>query len=127
MKLYKTKEAEYQAKRYNKSRKRNQQFIQELREKATPEELIVRQWLIDNKIKHIFQKGFLNPFHRIVDFYIPKHKRAIEIDGGYHNNTKELDALKDKLWLQNRGVITIRITNQQVNSLSYIEILNILK
>ncbi len=126
MKVYKTKEAEYQAKRYNKSRKRNQEFVTNLRLNPTKEELIVKEWLLENKIKHIFQKGFLRPFHRIADFYIPKKKIIIEIDGGYHNNTKELDNIKDVLWLRDRGMITIRITNEQVLSSQYKELLGIL-
>lgn len=61
--------------------------------------------------RYIFQKGFLKPFHRIVDFYLPKKKTIVEVDGGYHKHTRERDALKDKLWLEQRGMKTIRIPN----------------
>jgi very-short-patch-repair endonuclease len=91
-------------------------YRKELAQNATKAELIVREFLKDNEVKHKFQKTFIMPFHRIVDFYIPKKKIIIEVDGGYHLNIVEKDLLKDKLWLEKRGCKTIRITNEQVYS-----------
>jgi very-short-patch-repair endonuclease len=81
----------------------------------THSEVIFKKFLIDNKITFIFQKGFLNPFHRIVDFYVPNGKIIIEIDGGYHKETVKKDENKDKIW-GNIGYKTIRITNEEINS-----------
>jgi very-short-patch-repair endonuclease len=103
---------------------RNMIYRKRLLNKPTKAELIVRKWL--KKRMHSnpkFQKGFLKPFHRIVDFYIPKHKIIIEVDGGYHINTKEKDRIKDKRWLEERGCVTIRITNEDVFNGTYKKIL----
>lgn len=102
--------------------KRNNKYIQELRRKATPTEVIVGKWLITQGIYFIFQKGFFKPFHRIVDFYLPR-RGIVEIDGGYHNNTKEKDDKKDYLWGRDRYLSTVRITNEQVLDGSFIDIL----
>jgi very-short-patch-repair endonuclease len=93
--------------------KRNNRYVQQLRNKATPEEVVVGRWLLTQDIYFIFQKGFFKPFHRIVDFYLPR-RGILEIDGGYHNNTEEKDSRKDYLWNRDRYMPTIRITNEQV-------------
>ena len=100
-------------------------YRKELSKNATDAELIVRDFLIKNNIKHKFQKTFIKPFHRIVDFYIPKKKIIIEIDGGYHNNVTEQDKKKDFLWLKARNCKTIRITNEQVYSGEYKQMLSV--
>lgn len=82
--------------------------------KAMKTELRFKEWLDENKIYYKFQKGFLIPFHRIVDFYIPNHGLIIEIDGGYHNDIKEKDSYKDDTWAEERGMRTIRILNKDV-------------
>lgn len=107
---------------YKKLKKKNNHYIQNLRRKATKEEIIVGKWLLEQNIYFIFQKGFFKPFHRIVDFYLPR-RGILEIDGGYHNNIKEKDDRKDYLWNKNRYLQTIRITNEQVLDGSYKEIL----
>jgi len=94
-------------------------YRKELQTNATETELIVRDFLKENNVKHKFQKTFINPFHRIVDFYIPKKKIIIEIDGGYHKQVADKDKQKDELWLKERGCKTIRITNEQVYSGKY--------
>lgn len=94
-------------------------YRKELTINATETELIVRAFLSEKNIKHKFQKTFINPFHRIVDFYIPKKKLIIEIDGGYHKETVEKDKHKDELWLKERGCQTIRILNEDVLSGEY--------
>ena len=50
-----------------------------------------------------------------VDFYIPKFKLGIEIDGKEHNTTKHKirDRLKSKFLDEQRGIFTYRITNEQ--------------
>ncbi len=96
---------------YRLKQKRNSRYLKELRKKATKSELKAKEWLEKNDIHFIFQKGFLKPFHRIVDFYIPGKKIIIEIDGGYHVNTKDFDRKKDVTWAK-KGYRTIRISNE---------------
>lgn len=111
----------------NKNSQRNNfKYRSKLIIKATESELIFKKYLEENKIKFIFQKGFLLPFHRIVDFYIPGKKIIIEIDGGYHKNPAERmkDRFKDKRFLEARGMNTIRITNEQVFDNSFNEVIH---
>jgi very-short-patch-repair endonuclease len=65
------------------------------------------------------QLGFI--FHRqtvilgwIVDFYCPKAKLAVEVDGPYHDNSrKEYDYYRDlKMW--EHGIVTLRIDSRSV-------------
>jgi ATP-dependent DNA helicase RecG len=91
-------------------------YRKELTQKATEAELVVKQFLEDWGVRHQFQKTFIKPFHRIADFYIPKKKIIIEVDGGYHQTTQRKDKIKDELWEKRRGCRTIRITNEQVFS-----------
>lgn len=104
----------------NKQRN-NSKYRIKLKNKATTEELIFKNFLEKKQIKFIFQKGFLSPFHRIVDFYIKKYRLIIEIDGGYHNNIKYKDNIKDKIW-KDKKFKTLRILNEQINNGSFIEI-----
>lgn len=97
-------------------RKKNKKFVRELRKKPTKSEIIVRDWLKNEGVKFIFQKGFFKPFHRIVDFYIPSGGVIVEIDGGIHKFQKEKDRNKDASSLLIRKFETIRITNEQVYS-----------
>jgi very-short-patch-repair endonuclease len=98
-------------------------YRQELASNATAAEKIVREFLIDNNVRHQFQKTYIRPFHRIVDFYIPRRKIIIEIDGGYHKDILSKDLIKDEMWKKERGCKTIRITNEQVYSGEYQRIL----
>lgn len=113
--------------KYKDKQRRNSKFIVELKNKATETELIVLNWLKENNKKFIFQKGFLLPFHRIVDFYIPGKKIIIEVDGGYHfrKDTIVQDNHKDSSWLKFRRMKTIRITNEQVKSGEFIPIIKL--
>lgn len=121
-KLLYTKKQKANHASHSKLSKRNNRFVQELRKKATPTEVIVGKWLLENNIYFIFQKGFFKPFHRIVDFYLPR-RGILEIDGGYHNLIKDKDDKKDYLWGNLRYMQTLRITNEQVLDGSFKEIL----
>jgi len=112
---------------YKDTQTRNHRFIKELKLKPTKAELILKQWFFNNKIKAIFQKGFLKPFHRIVDFYIPNGGLILEIDGKYHkNDILKKDYIKDLQWKNKRKMKTIRIKNEDVYNGKYKEILNFL-
>lgn len=58
------------------------------------------------------QKPILN---YIVDFYCPKAKLVIEVDGDYHNTPAqtEKDAIRDAQ-LQQLGLVVLRFSNEQV-------------
>lgn len=105
--------------------RKNQKYKENCLKNPTKAELIVKNWLEENKIRFFFQKGFIAPFHRIVDFYIPqktlgtKRGLIIEIDGGYHTKTKEKDFVKDTRWDIERNMDTIRISNEEVYNQTY--------
>ena len=53
----------------------------------------------------------------IVDFYCPKIKLVIELDGGQHfiENAKELDEIRDK-YLINLGIKVLRFSNYEIRT-----------
>lgn len=104
---------------YPEVQKRNSLYRLELKKRATKQELVFKKHLNDNKIKHIFQKGFLKPFHRIVDFYIKKYRLIVEIDGGYHKDLVAKDQHKDRVWKE-LGFSTLRISNEDVDNGDFI-------
>lgn len=102
---------------------RNFKFVKEQRAKPTKAEMIVAQYLIKEGIYFIFQKGFIKPFHRIVDFYLPKRKIIIEVDGKIHDFLVEKDLEKDVRWATERDMQGIRIKNEQIFNGEFKEIL----
>lgn len=108
--------------------RRNQKYLKHLKKNATKYEIEFKKKLVEWHINAKFQKGFFIPFHRIADFYISKpHYVIIEIDGGYHNDISEKDAYKDKMWLEKRGMRTIRIKNEDVKDFTKERFLELLK
>lgn len=108
---------------YRRKQSNNSHYRKELKRNPTKAEVIVLEWLKYNNIRYIFQKGFLLPFHRIVDFYIPSKKTIIEIDGSAHYTTKDKDQLKDSTAFMERKFKTIRLTNDQVFNREFVSIL----
>ncbi len=100
---------------------KNSLYRLQLRNKPTKAEIIVGDYLYENKIHFQFQRGFIVPFHRIVDFYIPRRNIIIEVDGGYHNEIEAKDRRKDELWSEQREMTTIRILNEEVYNGSFKE------
>jgi very-short-patch-repair endonuclease len=49
----------------------------------------------------------------IVDFYCPKRRLVVEVDGGIHGGATEEDALRTAL-LESRGIEVLRFTNDDV-------------
>ncbi len=104
-------------KKYKEKEIRNAKYVKILREKATDEELLFKDYLDLVGIKYIFQKGFIaNNFHCIVDFYLPKpYKVCIEVDGGYHDNKMQI--IKDKRrdeYLKSRYFSVVHIKNKEL-------------
>ena len=92
--------------------------ILKLKKNATRAEKIVYDYLSDNDVKFIFQKGFISGSNYvIVDFYLPKpYKVCIEIDGGYHNTTKQQhrDRNRDDYLINERGFRVYHFLNSQI-------------
>lgn len=99
---------------FKQLQKKNMKYIKALRRRATKAEIVFRDFLREKGVYHKFQKGFFRPFHRIVDFYIPRIQYIIEIDGDIHDYLIEKDINKDTSFLNNRGFQTIRISNEEV-------------
>ena len=97
---------------YNKSLVKN---AQELRKNMTPEESHI--WYDFLKLLPYTVKRQHNIDNFIVDFYIPKKKIVIEIDGIQHNSNehKEYDARRDEI-LSAWGITVLRYSNQSVNT-----------
>jgi len=101
-------------KEYKLKQRRNSRFAKELRKEATKAEVLLGNYLMEKKVYFIFQKGFLVPFHRIVDFYLPVRSVIVEVDGGYHINTRKKDNYKDTRWRKERYLVSVRLTNEEV-------------
>ena len=54
-----------------------------------------------------------------LDYYLPKYRIAIEIDGGYHKARRVEDKERDKMF-NNIGIRTIRISSKDVLSGNFI-------
>jgi very-short-patch-repair endonuclease len=85
-----------------------------LLKKATPAERVFCCYLASLGFAYRQQQGFYSPYYRIVDFYLPDHNLAIEIDGAYHD--PERDLRRDEWFTRVRGIPILRLTNDQVLS-----------
>jgi very-short-patch-repair endonuclease len=92
-------------------------FRGELLKRQTKAELAFAELLQRNEIAYIPQKGFIaNGRTCIVDFYIPKFKLCIEVDGEYHLEEKQMryDYERDMYLTKTRNFGVLRVTNDQV-------------
>lgn len=95
--------------------------LDSLRERATKSELVIQILLNELGERHMFQKGFFEgDFYCIVDFYLPKRKLCIEVDGGYHFSDEQRvkDFRKDKYLKEYRGFKVLRISNEAANAIN---------
>lgn len=66
----------------------------------------------DKKLGYRFRRQYpVGPY--VLDFYCPKIKLCIEVDGEQHLLTKEKDARRDA-YLAKYGVLTIRIPSMEL-------------
>jgi len=95
--------------------------------KLTYHELLFKSNLDKLNIKYTLQKALISDkYCCIVDFYIHKpYKLCIEIDGDYHNNTKQKlkDNYKDN-YIISRGYNILRIKNNEVENFNYNTLIN---
>jgi|GEM_PF-5817446 len=96
----------------------------ELRQNQTPtEELLWNR--IKDRVNHRFKWRRQHPAHKfILDFYCPKAKLAIEIDGDSHSSKGDKFYDKDRdLIMEEFGVKTIRFTTVDIyNRLDEVEL-----
>lgn len=89
----------------------------ELRGRATKAESHARALLARAGVEFVFQKGFIrDDLYCIVDFYFPRFKVCLEVDGGYHTTEgqRRRDARRDRYLTRVRGMRIRRLTNEQV-------------
>lgn len=88
----------------------------ELRNNATPQEIILWSYLRNSKLNCKFRRQqSIGPF--IVDFYSKEKKLIIEIDGSYHNDpqAKEYDKLRSE-YLNSLDLKVLRFWNNEINT-----------
>ncbi|MCC2631153.1 MAG: uncharacterized protein K0S38_962 [Candidatus Paceibacter sp.] len=96
----------------------------ELRRNSTPEELILWQQVRNKKLGFRFERQHsIGPY--IVDFYCPKKKLIIELDGSQHLENKEYDETRTD-YLETQGYKVLRFWNNEVNQ-NIIEVVEIIK
>jgi very-short-patch-repair endonuclease len=102
--------------------------VKKLRENATYAELYLKEKLTEQKVYFIFQKSFIKgDFYCIVDFYLPRHKLCIEVDGEYHNtlSQKKKDWAKDN-YLKSRNFRVLRIPNHKAVTYTGAELIKLI-
>lgn len=91
-------------------------FRLRLLDRMTEYEKIVEDFLKSREIAYIAQKGFFADGRTcIVDFYVPKYKTCIEVDGQYHYLAEQQikDMSRDSYLTKTRKLAVIRIANHQ--------------
>lgn len=85
-----------------------------LRKKMTPAEVAFWKELRREKLGYKFRRQF-GIGHYIIDFYCPRLKLAVELDGDIHTleTNKRKDEIRNK-YLQNCGIIVKRYWNHQI-------------
>jgi len=107
-------------KEYISLEERAEKFREDLIKNQTTAEIKFKAHLKHLNINYIFQKIFyMDKSFYIVDFYLPKYKTIIEIDGRYHNtkDQKNLDRKRSKTIKEQKGDIRriLRFTNTEVD------------
>ena len=109
----------YKAPEETRTRQGNLKYLEELRilsrnnrKNPTESEKIFWKLLSYKKLRLKFLRQ--KPMGKfILDFYCSKLMLAIEIDGDSHDNKKYLDKQRD-LYLEQRGIKTVRFENKEV-------------
>jgi very-short-patch-repair endonuclease len=96
-------------------------YAKQLRKNPTHSESIVWFELREKKLGVRFHRQRVM-FGYIVDFWCPREKIVLEIDGPIHDSQKELDNKRDEIFLKH-GIKVLRFKNEDVlNNLS--EVIN---
>lgn len=95
-----------------------------LRNNLTKEEIILWNYLKDSKIIYKFRRQASIGYY-IADFYCPKYRYVIELDGEHHLANKQYDAERDN-YLGSNGCTVRRFWNGQIHE-NLDEILQIIR
>lgn len=88
----------------------------DLRSRSTLFEEVLWQEIRNNKLGLRFKRQY-SIMNFVTDFYCPKAKLVIEIDGGIHNKTENQKYDKYRTeYLKSLGIKEIRFTNDQVTN-----------
>ncbi len=81
----------------------------------TPQEVILWQYIKNSKLKYKFRRQHSVGFY-IADFYCPKKRLIIELDGGQHFEKEAMvyDAERTKFF-EGLDMNVLRFTNKEVN------------
>ncbi len=83
-----------------------------LRKEETEAEKILWKELRNNKLRVKFRRQ--HPIEKfILDFYAPKIKLAIELDGSIHKENKEYDKARTE-YLKSKNIQVIRFWNSEI-------------
>ncbi len=97
---------------YNKSKHLYKRTV--LRRNETPEEKLLWKYLRRGQLGYKFKRQFsVGPY--VLDFYNPRNKLAIELDGVQHLDNKEYD-LERTDYLNSLGINVLWFWNSEVNN-----------
>lgn len=85
-----------------------------LRKKPTPAEDMLWQKLRSGQLSLRFKRQY-SVMNYVVDFYCPKIKLAVELDGPVHETSKKYDSYRTE-YLNSLGIKEIRFRNEQVEN-----------
>ena len=100
-------------------------IVRRLRKNQTTEEKILWEYLRKRRLNGykflrqyplFYDKSLYDQRFFVVDFYCPKLKIAIELDGKIHDYQKDRDKWRDEI-IQNRGLKLVRIKNEELSKL----------
>lgn len=88
----------------------------ELRNNSTPEEIILWNELRYKKLGHKFVRQY-GVLHYILDFYCPRKRLAIELDGSQHNleENKAHDNARTS-FLKKQNIEVLRFPNHEIRN-----------
>ena len=88
-------------------------LAQEMRRNMTPCEKILWDRIKEKKLNGCRFRRQHPVCRYILDFYCHEKRLAVEVDGDTHKERKDYDEYRDQ-FLENAGIKTIRITNEDV-------------
>lgn len=83
-----------------------------LRSNMTDSERMLWNKLKGDKLGYRFRRQFSVGYY-ILDFYCPRKKLAIELDGAVHTNQKEYDKIRDK-FIHEFGITVLHFQNEDI-------------
>ena len=100
-------------------------IVRRLRRNQTAEEKVLWEYLRKRRLNGhkflrqyplFYDKSIYDQRFFVVDFYCPKIKFAIELDGKIHDYQKDRDKWRDEI-IQSQSINLIRIKNEELNNI----------